>query len=58
MAVQPVDQKPVNGIAFLTGMPIVSFLSLAYRRLIQDHESAALLRSTRLFLIVGMSGPA
>jgi len=34
------------GIAFLFGMPIVSFLSLAYRRLIQDRNPADLLRST------------
>jgi hypothetical protein len=34
------------GITFLAGMPIVSFLSLAYRRLIQDREPADLLRST------------
>ena len=34
------------GITFLAGMPIVSFLALAYRRLIQDREPADLLRST------------
>ena len=33
------------GITFLAGMPIVSFLSLAYRRLIQDREPADLFRS-------------
>jgi hypothetical protein len=34
------------GITFLAGMPILSFLSLAYRRLIRDREPADLLRST------------
>ena len=33
------------GLTFLAGMPIVSFLSLAYRRLIQDREPADLLRA-------------
>ena len=31
-------QAPIEGITFLAGMPMVSFLSLAYRRLIQDRD--------------------
>jgi len=33
------------GLTFLAGMPIVSFLSLAYRRLIRDREPADLFHS-------------
>ncbi len=33
------------GLTFLAGMPIVSFLSLVYRRLIQDREPADLFHS-------------